>query len=141
METVALISCTKSKRKFSCEAYLLYDKSIKFKKSLAYARTIASDIFILSAKHGLVSLDTVIEPYDQMLIGKSRREKDVWGQHIAEQLTEIFDIKNTMFVILAGKAYYAPLQGRLPHILLPLRGLGQGKSLTKLNALLLSTIK
>jgi hypothetical protein len=56
---VALISCSKIKRSYPCEARLLYEPSKLFSKSLAYAQTITDDIYVLSAKHGLVSLNEV----------------------------------------------------------------------------------
>jgi hypothetical protein len=139
MKTVVLISCTKSKRDYPCEARLLYDPSAKFKKSLAYAKTISEDIYVISAKHGLLALDAVIAPYDETLIGKSKAAeaaKVAWAKTVAAQIGNIYDIQNTEFVIFAGSDYYAPLQDHLPHIQLPLRGLRQGESLAKLNELL-----
>ena len=55
MRKAVLISCSKLKRAYPCEARLLYDASSLFRKSLAYALTISGDIYVLSAKHGLVS--------------------------------------------------------------------------------------
>ena len=113
MKTVVLISCTKSKRTYPCEAVLLYDVSSKFKKSLTYAKIISTDIYIISTKHGLLSLDTVVEPYNETLIGKPKEEKQKWGSMVVTQIKEFFDIESTRFIILAGKDYYEPL---LPHL-------------------------
>ena len=124
MNTVVLISCTKSKRKVkSCAARLMYDTSDLFRKSLAYAEVISEDIFVISAKYGLVPLNQVIEYYDETLKGKRKAEKDAWGKKVATQISEVFDVKNTEFVILSGRDYYAPLQSYLPHIKLPLGNL------------------
>ena len=124
MKTVVLISCTKSKRQVnSCTARLMYDTSDLFRKSLAYAEVISKDIFVISAKYGLVPLNQVINHYDETLKGKRKAEKDAWGRRVAEQISELFDVKNTEFVILSGRDYYAPLQPYLPHIKLPLGNL------------------
>ena len=136
MKVVVLISCTKSKRISPCEAQLLYDKSTKFKKSLAYAKAISDDIYVISAKHGLISLDTIIAPYDETLKGQKQKIKTAWGNRVANQISELYDVNKTKFLILAGRDYYAPLQSHLPHIQLPLYRLNQGNSLAKLDALL-----
>ena len=139
MKTAVLISCTKSKREYPCKARLLYDKSSKFRKSLEYAKTISFDIFAISSKYGLISLDTVIEPYDEPLDEKKKEERRAWGHRVAEQINKEFDIQNTEFVILAGKDYCEPLQAHLPHIQLPLCGLRQGECLAELDKLLRDT--
>jgi hypothetical protein len=61
----AIIPCSASKLDVAAPAAELYTGSM-FKDALATARKLFSDdkIFIMSAKHGLVSLDTVLEPYD-----------------------------------------------------------------------------
>jgi len=135
MSKVVLISCSKLKRKYPCEAKFLYDASSLFKKSLAYALTIAEDVFILSSKHGLVSLDEVIEPYEETLNDKSADELSAWGKKVANQLSGRFDLRDTEFTILAGQKYYLPLRPHLTKMRLPLIGLPMGQRLAKLNAL------
>jgi len=122
MRNVALISCTKSKRTGTHPARLLYDKSPKFRKSLLYAQLISNETFVLSAKHGLLSLDDVIESYDETLIGKSKAIKELWGYGVAEQIEQIFDINKTIFYIIAGKDYFEPLVKHIQYYELPLRG-------------------
>ena len=139
MKTVVLISCTKSKRKYPCPARLMYDAPrSKFKKTLPLAQTMASDenIFVISAKHGLLPLEKVIEYYDYTLMGKSDKIKNEWGKLVAGQISELYDVSSTKFIILAGKDYYAPLQPYLPNVELPLQGLSSGRSLSKINELL-----
>ncbi|MCL2498854.1 MAG: hypothetical protein FWE90_00785 [Defluviitaleaceae bacterium] len=136
MRKTVLISCSKLKRTYPCEARLLYDASSLFNKSLLYAKTISDEIFVLSAKYGLVSLDKQIEPYDETLKDKTSVQSSVWGHLVARQLAERFDIQRTVFVILAGKDYYQPLQAHLPQIILPLLGLSMGNRLAKLDALI-----
>lgn len=135
MKPVVLISCSKLKRTYACETRLLYDASSLFSKSLAYAQIIADDIFVLSAKHGLVPLDEIIEPYEETLNDKSPAELAAWGKNVTGQLSRRYDVQNTEFVILAGQNYYQPLRPHLPKITLPLLGLPMGKRMAKLDAL------
>ncbi len=133
---VALISCTKYKGKTPSEAMNLYNTSPLFKKSLAYARTISGDIYVISAKHGLLELDEVIEPYNETLKDKSQQQLLAWGNQVAEQLKNRYNLQNTEFVILAGKNYYHPLKSHLPHMHLPLEGLRYGDCLMELDRLI-----
>lgn len=136
MKTVVLISCSKLKRQYPCEARLLYDESNLFNKSLAYAQSISKNIYVLSAKHGLVHLDDIIAPYDESLLNKSSDELSVWGKNTAKQISDKYDISKTEFIILAGQNYYKPLRPYIPNINLPLIGLPIGERLAKLDVLL-----
>jgi hypothetical protein len=136
MQKVVLISCSKAKRTYPCEARLLYDASSLFSKSLLYGQTISNEIFVLSAKYGLLSLNDKIEPYDETLKDKSSTQSSKWGHLVAQQLAERYDIQRTDFIILAGKNYYQPLRPHLPRIFLPLLGLSMGNRLARLDALL-----
>lgn len=141
---VSLISCSKAKRSYPCEARLLYDESTLFKKSLAYAQTISTDadIYVLSSKYGLVPLDEKIAPYDETLNVKSASELADWSKRTAAQIQERYDVQNVEFEILAGRSYYAPLQPYLSNIRLPLRGLSIGERLSKLDKLIgMSTVE
>ncbi|MCL2003334.1 MAG: hypothetical protein FWG72_04925 [Oscillospiraceae bacterium] len=135
---VVLISCSKLKLTYPCEARLLYTASNLFSKSLAYAQILSSDnnIYVISAKYGLVRLDETIAPYDESLNDKSPTELSDWGIRTAEQIAMLYDIHKTEFIILAGRNYYAPLQAQLPNIKLPLLGLPMGERLARLNELL-----
>lgn len=62
---IIIVGCGKSKLKSRSRADELYQGSL-FKKRISLARTITTDdqIFILSAKYGLVSVDQLIDPYE-----------------------------------------------------------------------------
>jgi hypothetical protein len=63
-----IVACGSKKLDRPASARCLYTGPY-FKACLAYALTIApaKDIFILSAKYGLIGLNDVIEPYDKRL--------------------------------------------------------------------------
>lgn len=67
---IALISCVSQKLSQHAKPKELYVSTL-FKLNLKYAEKLEPDeIFILSAKHGLLSLDQQIEPYEQTLNNK-----------------------------------------------------------------------
>ena len=71
---IVLISCTKKKKDCRCAAWELYSASELFKKELVYARELTTDnnIYVLSAKHGLIQLTDELDPYNQTLNGAKK---------------------------------------------------------------------
>lgn len=134
MKDVYLISCTKSKQNRTCKAEEMYMPSTKFRASLAYAENRVNSrteqIFILSAKYGLLELDEIIETYDETLFGKPQAECDGWGSQVVKGLSSRFNLAETNFVILAGSSYVNPLVGKLEHITTPLKGMPMAESIS-----------
>lgn len=126
-ERIALISCSKSKRPYPCRASELYSASTLFSLSYEYALANADRIYIISAKHGLLAEDEVIEPYNETLNEKSAAERRAWARGVLEQLRQECDVEKDEFLILAGKRYYEYLLPELPHATLPLGNLPMGK--------------
>ena len=101
-----LIPCVSkklNKRAKACDMYV----SPLFKKALAYARTIADDkdIYILSAKHYVLKLNDVIEPYNKTIAGASDSQVRVWASKVYDKMKSMnFDFgEKTIF--LTGEAY------------------------------------
>jgi hypothetical protein len=112
-ETIALVSCAKSKQRGPCPARDLYVSPL-FCKMRAYAERYADRWFILSAKYGLVAPETVLQSYDQMLTGASVRTRRAWAKHVYEQMEEAGLLHyGARFIWLAGRAY----QRDLSHLL------------------------
>ena len=150
MKKIVLISCVSRKGKVKAKAKDLY-KGALFSNSLAYGQALKPDkIFILSALHHLLDLDTEIEPYDVTLsyVSPDKRKKkpnlkvltneeaNLWGAKVIEQLKQVADIKNDRFIVLAGQSYLKPIQNSLTHIVEPLNGIVQGKRPEKLKELI-----
>jgi len=127
---VALISCCGLKLDGPAPAEQLYQSQL-FKKNLAYAKLSADQVFILSAKLGVVSLDQVIEPYDFTLTKQTKSFKLSWSQLVAEQLKLKLPAEAEI-TILAGRSYRDYLIPLLDSysIQVPLEGMGIGEQLS-----------
>lgn len=133
MKTIVLISCGKDKRPQRAKAGDMYRGSL-FTKSLIYAQKLNPDkIFILSAKHRLLELDTEIEPYDMTLNNMNTHERRQWADRVLEKLRSCSDIDNDAFVFLAGSKYREFLICHIRHSSVPMKGLKQGEQLKWLN--------
>lgn len=129
MPTVCLVACSRRKLRFAAPARHLYAGTL-FRKCLRYAEALAVDeVFVLSAKHGLLSVDQVVEPYDVTMNEMNRDEAKVWTLHVLDQLRQAADIDRDHFLILAGEAYRRGLEEHLAHVEVPMRGMGMGEQL------------
>ena len=133
MKKIVLISCVSQKRPYRSKAKDLYISAL-FKKNLAYARRLNPDaIYILSAKYGLLDLETEIDPYNLTLNTMSAGEIRNWADRILHQLQQLANLHDDHFIFLAGMKYRKYL---LPHIRsyeIPLEGLSIGKQLQALS--------
>jgi hypothetical protein len=131
--TITLVSCAAGKCESAAPAAQLY-RSDWFTKAKAYAQA-QGPWFILSAKHGLVHPDQVIEPYDTTLMRMSKAERSAWAMKVADQV-QLLELQADRCIVLAGRLYRDPLTGFLgswfPAVELPLAGLGIGSQKAKL---------
>lgn len=127
MKKIILISCVSQKLTKKAQAKDLYQSTL-FKKSLAYAQMLNPDaIYILSAEHHLLALDTKIEPYDKTLNKMKKADRIAWDNTVIEQLKKVADLENDEFTILAGMKYLEPIQNHLTNIQNPLKGMKLGE--------------
>ncbi|MDR1779226.1 MAG: hypothetical protein LBR50_00665 [Tannerella sp.] len=134
MKNIALISCVSKKRKEKSKAKDLYLSAL-FTKSLKYAQDVLKpdNIFILSAKFGLLELDRVIEPYDETLNRMGKAAKEQWAAKVLEQLKSVSNLDDDKFIFLAGKNYCESLLPKLRKTEIPMKGMTIGKRLQWLN--------
>lgn len=112
MKIIYLISCCKEKLNFAAKAKDLY-QSEGFKKRLSEALSHNPDeILILSAKHHIVELDHVLEPYDVCLSNQTTGEQKKWAEICLADLSSRFNLKEDRFIILANEDYYRYLIGQ-----------------------------
>jgi len=129
MSTIVLVSCVKSKRRHASTARDMYTSPL-FRKMVAYADTLKPrEIFILSAKYGLLSTDTVIDPYEKTLKNMSNADRQEWAKDVLARLREHCDLDQDEFVLLAGLPYRKGLVPHLRHCSIPMEGLSFGRQL------------
>lgn len=100
-----LVACTRRKLDHPAPAADLY-QSTWFRYARRYAEAYADRWYILSAKHGLLRPDQVIEAYDLSLASMSQSERQTWARQVATRLVceEMID-QGRPVVLLAGKVY------------------------------------
>jgi hypothetical protein len=128
---IGLVACASQKLLRPAPARELYVSQL-FKKASAYAELTCDRWYILSAKHGLLRPDEVIEPYDIRLGANHKTSPStyLWAARVQEQMAaEFAGLANVKIVALAGEQYRTALHGTpWPHEI-PLKGLGIGQQL------------
>jgi hypothetical protein len=132
MRRIVLISCVSKKLSEKSKARDIYISPL-FKLNLAYAKSLNPyAIFILSAKYGLLDLDTKIAPYNITLNNMSTNQRKTWAQGVVRQLGSCTDLQKDHFIFLAGQNYRKYLTPHIASCEIPLEGLPIGKQLQHL---------
>jgi hypothetical protein len=113
MSLIGLVACSKTKLDRAAPARELYTSPL-FHMSVRYLECWAMEIGVLSAQHGLVMLDDVIEPYDTTLVGLSRDERDLWAYRTNKAIVERWG-RSQHFWFLGGRPYELCLAGLPVH--------------------------
>ena len=100
---IVLVSCGKQKLDHSAQGKDLYI-SRRFRAARKFAETFGSNWFILSAKHGLVAPDQILDPYDQDLNLLTSCEKSLWVETIVAGLLK-YNLLPKQLVVLATGVY------------------------------------
>lgn len=98
-----LIACSATKAAAAAPAADLYRGDL-FRKALAWARRDAYDeVAILSARHGLVPLHQMLQPYDDSLTVATLQERRRWAARVLASLQERWPLAQACAVtFLAG---------------------------------------
>jgi hypothetical protein len=114
LKKIVLIGCVSKKLAHAASAQDLYISSL-FRLNLQFARTRQPDAtYILSAKHGLLDLNTEIEPYDLTLNNMATRQVQSWAEQVLEKLKERADLSNPMGRTCAQRDHAVPAARRVP---------------------------
>lgn len=133
MKKFVLLSCVSQKINERSKAKDLYISPL-FKKSLAYAYKLKPDaIYILSAKHHLIELDRIIEPYNVTLNKMKKNDRLNWGKKVIDQLKDKSNLEKDTFIMLAGNKYIMPIKDKLINIEQPFYKMRLGERLKYLN--------
>lgn len=106
---IAFVSCTKKKKDYPCSAENMYSASTLFRKAFSCCVDRYDQLYILSAKYGLLKPDEEIEPV----------QKWKWSEQVYEQLRNEMSEHDWIweeveFVFHAGKEYRKFLIKLLP---------------------------
>ena len=141
---VGLVACSKTKLDRAAPARELYTSPL-FRMSLERAQQVSGVVYVLSAFHGLVGLDQVLEPYDRKLTDLPKAARAAWGGRVVDQLAARH-AGQTMLMAYAGAEYVKPIRNALVfkfgghgaerrfQIVEPLSGLQVGQRLSTLRS-------
>lgn len=105
---IGLVACSKTKLSVSAPARELYTGTL-FKLSVQWLESRCSSWAVLSAKHGVLLPDQIVEPYEQTLVGAPWGEVQAWHHRTKLQLVKIFP--GCRFRVIAGHEYLGALTG------------------------------
>lgn len=129
----AFISCTKLKEDFPCKAGEMYLKSTLFSKAVKYVEQQKyDDWFILSAKHGLLDKEDIIDSYNVTLNEMKASERKEWANDVFAKLVKMEKVITEIDFYCGQKyrEYLIPLLIRKGiKCNVPLKGKGIGKQL------------
>lgn len=132
INNIVIIPCGFKKAiTISSAKYLYLGPYFKSNLKLARALTIDENIYILSAKHGLLKLNDKIEPYNL----KMGMKGSVSFSLIQKQAINL-GIINKNIIAIGGKEYLKPLELIFKNIQTPLKGLSMGYSMQKAGELI-----
>ena len=121
MKCVFLVSCGRRKRCFAVPAKELY-VSARFQRARASVEATGSPWFVISAEHGLLDPDEIIDPYDKTLKGATLEARRQWAEKVKRQMDKYLP-DGEIIVILAEEDYYKDLttylKKRFAHIMIP----------------------
>lgn len=128
---IVLVACASGKKSQPMLAKDLYSSTL-FNYTRCFAESFGDRWYILSAKHGLLSPDDKIDPYDVTLNKKGRSERKKWAKEVFGQLKPVIAGED-LVTILAGcdyRQFLVPmLQNASVQVNEPLNGLGIGEQL------------
>lgn len=132
---LVLISCVSKKLLHRAKARDLYVSTL-FKLNLKYAISLSpNEIYVLSAKHGLLELEREIEPYEQTLNNMRAAETKEWANNVLQQLRSVTSLEEAEFIFLAGEKYRKYLLPHIKNAVVPLERLRIGEQLQRLKDL------
>jgi hypothetical protein len=131
MITVGLVACAKTKSgspQFAKDLYL----SHLFMLASRYCEANYDAWYILSASHGLLEPNRIIEPYDETLKTFTPAARERWAERVIKQskiLLEKMNSADVVFYFHAGSLYAKLLAGQIGNSCLPMKGLGIGQQI------------
>lgn len=134
-ESVVLVACVSEKGTSPEPARQLY-RSPWFQKARSYVEVRGSRWYILSARHGVLSPDEIIAPYDRTLVGATVAERRDWARSVHRQIVSLLP-SGVRVIVFAGRRYREFLVPALIddgfRVEVPMEGFSIGKQLAWLS--------
>lgn len=123
---IGIVGCVKTKKAFACAAGDMYTSPL-FTLSVEWLKNQGiTEWYILSAEHGLLHPNTIIEPYEKTLNKMNRWDYGAWCSKLGKQVRKVFS-EDQEFVVLGGSLYAGPMTYFKSEF--PLKGMGLGQRL------------
>lgn len=125
---VGIVGCSRTKRQGTHPARELYTGAL-FRKALDLSLHLHDRTVIVSALHGVIHPDHVLEAYDYSMSDMSPAERVQWGMSVAWALPHA-----DTYVAYCGSAYLAAFAPFVSTPLIrPMQGMGIGQQLHHLS--------
>ena len=106
--SIALVGCSGPKLKAPAIARQLYTSQL-FRATLTLAERRHDVVYIISAKHELVALDQVIDPYNRVMSDVAKEWRVIWGARVWDSILRRHQNVERQIFIYAGKDYARPI--------------------------------
>lgn len=107
--SIALVGCSGPKLKEAAPARQLYTSQL-FRSALAVAERRHDVVYVISAKHELVALDQMIEPYNLTMSDIAKEWRTIWGVRVWGSIQSRHQHADRQIFIYAGKDYAQPIR-------------------------------
>lgn len=107
--SIALVACSGPKRKVAAPARHFYTSQL-FRSTLELAARRHDVVYVISAKHELVTLDQEIAPYDLKLASLAKEWRVIWGLRVWGTIQALHPHVDRQVFIYAGKDYAQPIR-------------------------------
>jgi hypothetical protein len=107
--SIALVGCSGPKLKEPAPARQLYTSQL-FRSTLTLAELRHDVVYVVSAKHELVALDQVIEPYDLTMGDVAKEWRIIWGVRVWGSIQHRHQGADRQIYIYAGNDYAQPIR-------------------------------
>lgn len=103
---IVLVACCKTKLDHRTAAQDIYQGAL-FKLARQYAEGIGAPWYILSAKHHILRPGELIDPYEETLIGRKKKDRQIWSDRTGCKARQLFrqDGWPQRILWLAGETY------------------------------------
>ena len=104
---IGLLSCSSLKLMVPAPAKWLYSRSPRFAQQFMFLKEKCSEVFIVSAQHGILREDQVVFPYDRKLSEMDARSRVALARWINEE--QLINLRHETFLSLLPKLYRTKL--------------------------------